>query len=104
MQILRTASIPGTQPWRGQGNALTELWSVASILGALGLWILDNASAAISLSVITVALSGYTAAWRFKRHGLDPLAVFCLGFSLYDGVLLFRLATAGEETVLPYPV
>jgi hypothetical protein len=104
MQILRTSSIPGPQSWHGQGNALTGLCCVASILFALGLWILDNASAAISLSAITAAVSGFTAAWRFKRHGFDPLAVFCMGFSLYDGVLLFRLATVGEDTVLPYPV
>lgn len=91
------------QSLTGQRNTLAGLCCVAAILGALVLQTVDNANAAISLSVLVVTLSGSTAAWRFRRHGLDPLAVFCLGFSLYDGLLLFRLATIGKDSALPYP-
>jgi len=103
MQPSRTRSLADKQSLRSQRNTLAGLCCVAAILGALGLQTLDNSNAAISLSILIVALSGSTAAWRFKRHGLDPLAVFCLGFSLYDGLLLFRLATIGKNSVLPYP-
>jgi hypothetical protein len=91
------------QSLAGQRNTLAGLCCVAAILGALVLQTVDNANAAISLSILVVTLSGSTAVWRFRRHGLDPLAVFCLGFSLYDGLLLFRLATIGKNSVLPYP-
>jgi hypothetical protein len=103
MRPSRARNLRRTQPWRGQRNTLAGLCCVAAILGALVLQTLDNANAAGCLSILVVALSGSTAAWRFRRHGLDPLALFCLGFSLYDGLLLFRLATIGKNSVLPYP-
>jgi len=69
----------------------------------LVLEVVDTAHASVSLALVTILLSGFMAFWRFNRYGMDPLALFCSIFLLYDGVLLFRLTTVGDAAVLVYP-
>jgi len=85
------------------GGTLAGLFGVGAILIALALQVLNNTNAAVSLSIVVVLLAGFTSAWRFKKHGIDPLALFCFCFVFYDGVLLFRLATVSNSSVLLYP-
>jgi len=73
------------------------------VLVVLVLQTFDNSRSAISLAILATLLSAFTASWRFRHHGIEPLALFCVAFSLYDGVLLFRLATLGDDSVLLYP-
>jgi oligosaccharide repeat unit polymerase len=73
------------------------------VLLVLVLQTFDSSHSAVSLAILTTLLSGFTAWWRFQRHGIEPLALFCLAFTLYDGVLLLRLATVGQDSVLLYP-
>jgi hypothetical protein len=86
-----------------QNTTLVASLCASCVLVVLVLQTLDNAYAAVSLALLTTVLSAFTAWWRFRRHGVEPLALFCLAFSLYDGVLLFRLATLGDDSILVYP-
>jgi hypothetical protein len=60
-------------------------------------------STAISLSLLTILISGFTGVWQFRRYGLDPLALFCFCFLLYDGLLLLRLTVLGSSATILYP-
>ncbi len=84
-------------------NVIAAMLFAFLILSALALQIADSSKAAMSLSVTTMLLMGVTAYWRFRKYGLDALALFSVGFGLYDGLLLFRLATVGGEKDLIYP-
>jgi oligosaccharide repeat unit polymerase len=84
-------------------NILTGSALAVAILTVLVLQTLNSNNAAVSLSILTIFISGMTATRRFKRHGIEPLALFCFMFALYDGVMLFRLATIGADARLPYP-
>ena len=91
------------QSSRSRKNAVAGSVLAAAILAVLVLQAFDNANAALSLSILTIILSGFTGVWRFKHHGIEPLALFCFMFALYDGVMLLGLATIGGASVLPYP-
>ncbi len=91
------------QSAHAQNTTLVASLCASCVLVVLVLQIFDNSHSAISLAILTTLLSGFTAWWRLRHHGIEPLALFCLAFSLYDGVLLFRLATLGDDSVLLYP-
>ena len=101
------ATSPGRNfhPRSEKGISGTFLASLCAVL-ILVVIILQTVSpdnSAISLAIATILVSGFTAMWRFRRHGLDPLGLFSLAFCLYDGVLLFRLATVSDSSALVYP-
>ena len=87
------------------GKPGTFLASVCAlcIIAVIILQTLSPDNSAITLAVATILLSGFTAIWRFRRHGLDPLGLFSFAFCVYDGVLLFRLATISDSSALVYP-
>lgn len=91
--------MPANRKW----SATVAFVFAAAVFGVLTLHTLDSSKTAASLSVITMLLTGVTAYWRFKAHGLDPLGLFCAAFAGYDGLLLFRLATVSGEEHLVYP-
>lgn len=72
-------------------------------LVVLVLQIIGGTNSSVSLSIVTILISGFIAAWRFRRFGLDPLGVFAAGFLMYDGVLLLRLSVVSGSSVLAYP-
>jgi O-antigen polysaccharide polymerase Wzy len=88
---------------RARNTILGASFCVACVLVVLALQTVDNSHSAVSLSIFTILMSGFTAWRRFRYHGVEPLALFCLAFALYDGLLLFRLATLGDGSVLLYP-
>jgi hypothetical protein len=88
---------------RPNRNCTVGLVFAAAILITLALQVVDTSKAAISLSIITMLLAGFTAYWRFSKQGIDALGIFCLAFAIYDGLILFRLATIGAGNELPYP-
>jgi oligosaccharide repeat unit polymerase len=92
--------------WRyahAQNTTLIASLCASFALVAIVLQTFDGSNAAVSLAMFVTLLSGLTAVWRFRQHGIEPLAMFCFAFSLYDGLLLFRLATIGDDSVLVYP-
>jgi oligosaccharide repeat unit polymerase len=91
------------QTAHARNTILAASFCVSCVLVVLALQTVDNSHSAVSLSIVTILMSGFTAWRRFRYNGIEPLALFCLAFALYDGLLLFRLATLGDESVLLYP-
>jgi oligosaccharide repeat unit polymerase len=91
------------QSGRIQNSTLVASFCALCVLVVLVLQTIDSSNSAVSVAILVTLLSGFTALWRFRQHGAEPLAMFCFAFSLYDGVLLFRLATIGDDSVLVYP-
>ncbi len=91
------------QPGTTKGSSLIAGFSALGALGVLLLQIIGGQSSAVSLAVLTILISGFTALWRIRRYGLDPLGAFSAAFLLYDGVLLLRLSLISNSSVLLYP-
>ncbi len=88
---------------KGRPGTFLALLCAISILIVIILQTVSPDDSAVSLAIATILISGFTATWRFRRHGLDPLGLFCFGFCLYDGVLLLRVATINDSSALAYP-
>ena len=63
---------------RARNTILGASFCVACVLVVLALQTVDNSHSAVSLSIFTILMSGFTAWRRFRYHGVEPLALFCL--------------------------
>ncbi len=78
-------------------------FAAACVLIVLVLQIVSAQNSPVSLALLTILISGFTSVWQFRKYGLDPLGLFCLGFLLYDGLLLLRLSLVSGTSVMLYP-
>jgi len=92
-----------SHPNSRHNNLLLAGISAVCILTVLVLEMASGDNSPVTLALLAILISGFTALWQFRRHGFDPLGLFCLCFSLYDGVLLLRLTLLSNSSAVHYP-
>ena len=86
-----------------QGTFLIAGLAALCALAVLVLQMIGGKNSSVSLALLTILISGFITLWRFRKYGLDPLALFSAAFLMYDGVLLLRLSLVSNSSVLLYP-
>jgi oligosaccharide repeat unit polymerase len=86
-----------------RGSFLIAGFAALCALAVLVLQIIGGRNSSVSLALVTILISGFITVWRFRKYGLDPLAIFSAAFLMYDGVLLLRLSLVSSTSVLVYP-
>src|SRR5437868_15455205 len=89
-------------------RVLLAIIALASLL-ALCVLALDTSSYQIITflcALICMFMPLLSAKHRIRTLGLlDPAVLFCAAFSIYSGILLFRIGTTGlDDLPLPFPL